>query len=293
MPYGLSALFLSMTGRKKTNNNNINDVSAMKTLLALKSLLLIVLALFTMQAFATPQKLLNNVHQLRLLSTESITNFYMYSGLDADSKYGKKISNNLAEFEKNLEATRLLPASDGIIDSINKVSVSWNEFNALILTNYNDMETQGFPNIRLVDEMGKSNTVLLKNLSKAYQDAQISTGTTLPIVVETARTLAVTMGEITSQYAARGTSNLGQVFMGSYERSLDQMADAFRTDLVKLKAQVDPNNSKKILRAIDSKWNFMERSIKNYNENTVPFLVTSYSERIIMNLEEIVTMHNF
>ena len=37
----------------------------------------------------------------------------------------------------------------------------------------------------------------------------------------------------------------------------------------------------------------MERSIKNYNENTVPFLVTSYSERIIMNLEEIVALHDF
>jgi hypothetical protein len=81
--------------------------------------------------------------------------------------------------------------------------------------------------------------------------------------------------------------------MGSYERSLDQMAEAFRNDLVRLKEQVNPVSNKKILRSIDSKWNFMERSIKNYNENTVPFLVTSYSERIIVNLEEIITLHNF
>jgi hypothetical protein len=265
----------------------------MKTILAFKGLLLIALTLFTMQAFATPQQLLTNVHKLRLLSTESLTNFYMYSGLDADSKYGKKVIKNLNEFEKVLAATGSLPASDGITDSMEKVNLSWNEFNDLIRINYQDMETKGFPNVRLVDEMGKLNTVLLKSLSKAYQDAQISTGTKPPAVVETARTLSITMEEITSQYAARGTSNLGQVFMGSYERSLDQMADAFRTDLISLKEQVDPNNSKNILRAIDSKWNFMERSIKNYNENTVPFLVTSYSERIIMNLEEIVAMHEF
>ena len=265
----------------------------MKTILAFKSLLLIALTLFTMQAFATPQQLLTNVHKLRLLSTESLTNFYMYSGLDADSKYGKKVIKNLDEFEKVLAATGSLPASDGINDSMEKVNLSWNEFNELIRINYQDMETKGFPNVRLVDEMGKLNTVLLKSLSKAYQDAQISTGTKPSAVVETARTLSITMEEITSQYAARGTSNLGQVFMGSYERSLDQMADAFRTDLISLKEQVDPNDSKNILRAIDSKWNFMERSIKNYNENTVPFLVTSYSERIIMNLEEIVAMHEF
>lgn len=265
----------------------------MKTLLALKSLLLIALTLFTLQAFATPQQLLTNVHKLRLLSSESLTNFYMYSGLDADSKYGKKIINNLEEFEKTLDSTRALPAADGILDSMNKVTSSWTDFNELIRVNYNDMETQGFPNVRLVDEMGKLNATLLKSLSKAYQDAQVSTGTTPSAVVETARTLAITMEEITSQYAARGTSNLGQVFIGSYERSLDEMAVAFRTDLVNLKEQVDPKNSQRILRAIDSKWNFMERSIKNYNENTVPFLVTSYSERIIMNLEEIVAMHDF
>ncbi len=103
----------------------------------------------------------------------------------------------------------------------------------------------------------------------------------------------MTMEEITSQYAARGTSNLGQVFIGSYERTLEQMAEAFRNDLVSLKTQANKDNSKRLLRAIDSKWNFMERSIKNYNENTVPFLVTSYSERIIVNLEELVVMHDF
>jgi hypothetical protein len=216
----------------------------------------------------------------------------MYSGLDADSKYGKKVLNNLEEFTQTFNNTRLLPAADGISDSMNKVNQSWVEFHELIQTNYRDMETQGFPNVRLVDEMGKVNAALLKNLSHAYNDAQVSTGIKPPAVVETARTLAITMEEITSQYAARGTSNLGQVFMGSYERSLDQMAEAFRNDLVNLKKQVNPDSSKKILRAIDSKWNFMERSIENYNENTVPFLVTSYSERIIMNLEEIVAMHD-
>ncbi len=264
----------------------------MKTLNAVKGLLLIALSLFAVQVFATPQQLLTNVHKLRLLSTESLTNFYMYSGLDADSKYGKKIIHNLDSFTGILEDTRQLPAADGIIDAINAINDSWVQFDKLIRINYNDMESQGFPNVRLVDEMGKVNASLLKTISKAYEDAKTSTGITPPAAVETARILAMTMEEITSQYAARGTSNLGQVFMGSYERSLEQMAVAFRTDLITLKEQVNPTSSKRILRAIDSKWNFMERSIKNYNENTVPFLVTSYSERIIVNLEELVAMHD-
>lgn len=265
----------------------------MKSLFITRSVLVFAFALFSSQVFATPQQLLNNIHKMRLLSSESLTNFYMYSGLDADVKYGKKILKNLNEFEKVLENTRLIPAANGISDSLAKIETSWNDFDTLIRINYMDMKTQGFPNVRLVDEMGKINADVLKVLSQAYQDAKASTGINPPKVVETARTLSITMEEITSQYAARGTSNLGQVFMGSYERSLEQMADAFRSDLVSLKTQANPDNSQRLLRAIDSKWNFMERSIKNYNENTVPFLVTSYSERIIVNLEELVVMHDF
>ena len=266
----------------------------MKNLLKVRNILVFALTfMMSSQAFATPQQLLNNVHKLRLLSTESLTNFYMYSGLDADAKYGKKVLDSLTEFENVLKETRAIPAADGMSDSLAEIDTSWAEFEKLIRINYQDMETQGFPNVRLVDEMGKVNGQLLKTLSQAYNDAKVSTGITPPEVVETARTLSMTMEEITSQYAARGTSNLGQVFIGSYERTLEQMAEAFRNDLVSLKTQANKDNSKRLLRAIDSKWNFMERSIKNYNENTVPFLVTSYSERIIVNLEELVVMHDF
>lgn len=265
----------------------------MITLQKIRSLLLIVLSVLTFQASATPQELLSNVHKLRLLSTGLMTNFYMYSGLDADTKYGKKVLENLAEFETTLAEAKALPAAEGISDSFSEIDTNWHEFNKLMRINYGDMEKQGFPNVRLVDEMGKTHTILLNSLSKAYIDTEISTGTKPVKAVEVARTLAVTISEITSQYSARGTSNLGQVFMGSYERTLDQMATAFGQDFTSLQAQIDTTNSRGILRSIDSKWNFIERSIKNYNENTVPFLVTSYSERIVDHLEEIVALHDF
>jgi hypothetical protein len=261
----------------------------MKTLKCFKGLLLITLSIFSMQAFATPQQLLSNLHKLRLLSSESLINYYMYSGLDADSKYGKKVINSLGSFTKLLEDSRLLPAADGISDSLNEIDLNWVKFQRLMSINYNDMEVQGFSDLRLVDEMGKTNAVLNKSLSKAYHDVQISSGTTPSAVVETARNLAMTMEEITAQYTARGTSSVVQV---STERTLEQMAVEFRTNLAHLKEQANLDSSTSILRSIDSKWSFMERSIKNYNENTVPFLVASYSERIISNLEELVAMYD-
>lgn len=255
-------------------------------------ILVFVAVMISNTALATPQELLSNVHKMRLVSAEALTNFYMYTGLDADSKYGQKIQRNLAKFDTLLATTRQMPAADGISDDINELAVNWERFAELMRTNYNDMETQGFPNVRLVDEMGRLNATLLKQLGAAYEAAKQSTGITPTAVVEKARGLAVTMEEITTQYAARGTSNLGQVFVGSYERSLEEMAVAFRQDFETLRTQANQPNSQNLMRAINSKWNFMEKSIKNYNENTVPFLVTSYSERIIINLEELVALYD-
>ena len=37
-------------------------------------------------ALATPQQLLSDLQHMRLAATNAVTNFYMFSGLDADSK---------------------------------------------------------------------------------------------------------------------------------------------------------------------------------------------------------------
>ena len=39
------------------------------------------------------------------------------------------------------------------------------------------------------------------------------------------------------------------------------------------------------LSAIETKWRYIEKSLRNYNENTVPFLVSKYSDSIIEGLE--------
>jgi len=103
----------------------------------------------------------------------------------------------------------------------------------------------------------------------------------------TARDLALLMEEITSQYAARGTTNLGQVFMGSYERTLTDMAEDFHKQLQALEGMVRSEQNDILMNSVNSKWRFMEERIRNYNENTVPFLVVSYNDRIVEHLEEL------
>lgn len=245
------------------------------------------LLLFAHSALATPQQLLSDLQQMRLISTNVVTNFYMFTGLDADSKYDRRMQQSVKRFEEKLASAKELAGANGVEEVLNVISTDWSQFTELLMQNRSDMMTQGFPNVRMVDEMGKSNHAIVQKVSMAYEQLQQTSGITPIDIIQMSRRLALTMEEITSQYAARGTSNLGQVFMGNSERSLNQMADDFQLGLNDLRVKLRGKDVGGILKSIDSKWKFMAESVKNYNENTVPFLVVSYNDRIIMHLNEL------
>lgn len=245
------------------------------------------LSLLTQLALATPQQLLTDLQKLRLTSTDVVTNFYMFTGLDADSKYDRRMQQGIKKFDIALQNAAEQASANGVEDSLAAINADWTEFKKLLMANRNDMMTQGFPNVRLVDEMGRTNQEIVKKVTMTYEQVKDTSGITPAPIVQKARSLALLMEEITSQYAARGTTNLGQVFMGNSERSLEQMADDFQAGLEELRALLADKGVNNILKSINSKWKFMAQSVKNYNENTVPFLVVSYNDRILMHLDEL------
>jgi hypothetical protein len=226
---------------------------------------LALLALISQAALATPQQLMTDLQHMRLAATNAVTNFYMFSGLDADSKYERRIDQSMGKFEESLGSARQLAPLNGLGEQVGVIEADWNRLSELMNINRNDMLTQGFPNVLI----------------------QESSGIRPGAVVEKARDLALLMEEITSQYAARGTTNLGQVFMGNYKRTLTEMAEDFQKELDSLDAMVKAPQNEALMGSVKSKWRFMEERIKNYNENTVPFLVVSYNDRIIEHLEEL------
>ncbi|MCA6062278.1 hypothetical protein [Thalassolituus marinus] len=248
---------------------------------------LALLALISQAALATPQQLMTDLQHMRLAATNAVTNFYMFSGLDADSKYERRIEQSMGKFEESLGSARQLAPLNGLGEQVGAIEADWNRLSELMNINRNDMLTQGFPNVRLVDEMGRKSAEIVAKVTGAYELIQESSGIRPSAVVEKARDLALLMEEITSQYAARGTTNLGQVFMGNYKRTLTEMAEDFQKELDSLDAMVKAPQNDALMGSVKSKWRFMEERIKNYNENTVPFLVVSYNDRIIEHLEEL------
>lgn len=227
-----------------------------------------------------------DLQQLRLSVTDAITNFYMYNGLDADLKYAAHIDRNMQEAFDSLTRITGADATDEETAFIRSLLNEWNTFSELMAESRSDIESKGFPNIRLVDEMGAACLRITQNASRLYGIAVSSTEPNLNEIVQISDDLAFQMADITAQYTGRGTSNVGQVFVGYHASTPKEMSEKFDQLLNQLDSKIGPED-KVLLSSVRNKWAFLHRSISNYNENSVPFLVVTYNHSILEKLSEL------
>ena len=253
----------------------------------------VLLFCFCAAASATPQQLLTDLHQMRLAATAMVTNYYMFSGLDADAKFNRLIDSSISRFTTALADAESLSAKNDMAKEIAALKNDWQALNELLETNRHDILTRGYPENRLVDDMGRLGTQLVGEISDDYRSLQEKSGVRPHAVVNKARSLAVLMAEMTAQYAAEGTSNLGYLFVGTGENttSLSALADQFHQQLAELEKLVSGQGTEVLARNIASKWRFVEDRIRNNNQDSVPFLVVSYNDRILEHLAEIETSY--
>lgn len=216
----------------------------------------------------------------------------MFTGLDGDMKYSRQMDKSSAQIE-SLLVNLGTSSNQAVLDSLATLTTSWNDYKNILQTNRDDMVTRGYADVRLMDELGKLNISLVNVLDNLYTGISENSSENANQWVEVSRKQGVLIQLITAQYAARSNSNLGQVFTGSVtDKSIDELAADFSRQLGEL--QKSPANSsviKKELRSIKSKWSFISKSLNNYNENSVPFLVTKYGERIVSSLDKVAALY--
>lgn len=221
-----------------------------------------------------------DIHVLKVQTTNAMTNFYMYQGLDADLKYANRIDESMAAAYAAASLIISGTAEDINEEAAQKMVAHWDIFNNLMAANRKDIVTRGYPDMRLVNEMGDACLALVNAAD------QLTTSGNVSEVTRIARALAFRMSDITSQYTGRGTSNLGQVFVGYQEQTPKEMATEFEKLLDQLDSKIPEEDALRV-DAIRHKWEFLSRSISNYNENSVPFLVVNYNDSIVEALHQL------
>ena len=255
-----------------------------------RTLLLSMLLLpFAIASHADDFESLKRIHEMRLLTFGVLGDYYMFSGLEGDTRYNREVESGVKRFEAHLGELTADGNPAAKMASLTKVISSWQAFRKLLDTNRADFLVRGYADARLVSDLGKTGVALGDQLDLAYDEFKGTANIPVTEYTPHTREMGLIIQKVTAQYAAHTTSNLGQVAL--IELTKDGMgAQSERFTALLEQLQKVPAQEKRILKMLDQvavKWEFIAKSLKNSNENAVPFIVSTYGDRIAQNLETI------
>jgi hypothetical protein len=259
---------------------------------ALSTLLAITLPLLSLASQAAePANQLLQLHQLRLAAQKSLGDFYMFNGMEGDQRYERMINESRAAVSTHLNALTDMPG-DGSRALRAQLEQQWQGYQ-LDLNNLTvALKTNGFTDLQPVADLADSNSQLMALGLELYNKLQQESAYAVSPMTQRSREQSLLMQAIAVDYASRSAS-VGATFMGGGEsRPIEELVNEFASKLSAL--EKEPKNSAQLRQSwgnVATKWRYIENSLINYNENSVPFLVNKYAETIIQGSEEIASQY--
>lgn len=242
-------------------------------------------ALYIPPLAAAPADDLLRVHQLRLAAQKSLGDFYMYNGMEGDQRYARMIVESLQQAQGHLDGLGELPG-EGSRALRAQLQREWLDYRDNLQTLMDAMRTQGYTDLQPVANLADGNRRLIGIGLQLYREIQQESGQSVPSLTQQSREQSLLMQGIALDYASRSASIGTSFFGGGEERAIDELVGEFANRLDGLvHARQNTPEITAALASIGTKWRYIEKSLLNYNENSVPFLVNKYSDSIIEGLE--------
>lgn len=258
---------------------------------SLSALLVFLFAFVSPSLLAAPADDLLRLHQLRLATQKSLGDFYMYNGMEGDQRYARMIGESLQEAQGHLDALGEMPG-EGAKALRSRWQGEWQGYRDGLQALMEAMRSQGYTDLQPVADLADSNQRLMAIAQELYQKIQQESGYSVPPLTQQSREQSLLMQGIALDYASRSASIGGSFFGGGEERAIDELVGEFASKLDGLnRAQQNTPEISAALGSIGTKWRYIEKSLLNYNENSVPFLVSKYSDSIIEGLEGVAAQY--
>lgn len=252
---------------------------------------LLLASLFTTASLshANSADALKRIYEMRLLTFSVLGDYYMFSGLEGDTRYNREVEAGVKRFEGHVAELSKDGNPAGKLSTWATSLATWQKFRELLDTNRADFLVRGYADARLVSDLSKAALNLNDQLGLAYDEFKSTENIQLSEWTQYCREMGMIIQKITAEYAAHSTSSMGQVARIELNKGgMGVEADKFNKLLEKLKTA--PTPTKRIYKMLDQvgvKWEFIAKSVKNHNENAVPFIVSTYGDRISQNLDTI------
>lgn len=227
---------------------------------------------------------------MRLATQKSLNAFFMYVGQEGDQRYASLIESSAQTAEARLQ--RL----DGVNGSesrrlLGQLREQWRDYAQDLDKLTGAVRNKGYSDLQPVADLARRNQQLMDLGGQLYRSLQRENAATVPTLTEQSCEQSLLMQDIALDYASRNAS-VGASFFGGGEASTGRPGQPLSVNLLKL--QQAPQNDEEIARALRSvaiKWHYIEKSLRNYNQNSVPFLVNKNADRIIDGLEKVAALY--
>ena len=232
---------------------------------------------------------LNALFLMRLETQRSIGGFYMLNGQEQgqDQRYAKQAEANLVLAQENL-AKLPTPSSPAAQTLKAKLEQDLNTYSTELRRLISLLKEQGYTDLQPIADLASLNSSILQTSIDLETQIQQDNQYTLPKLTQLAREQSLLIQGIAADYAARSGS-VGASFIADGEKQpLDKLSEQFANTLLAMqKDPVNTSDTKKSLRAIQTKWRYIENSLKNYNEDSVPFVIDKYARSITKSFEQL------
>lgn len=252
---------------------------------ALLACLLLALPTVTTAADKAAGRPLGELYEVARLMDATVLDLNMLLGEEQSPVYKARLDETLKRLDTAQKASSQSLGEIGIAaESGKQITTNVNAFIRLARENGSATMKTGAPENAVVDEMMQHRKAARDTLDKVYQDLETRAALTGSPLSE-ARALALLLQQMSAVYvenaSAAYVSNRSQ---DSRDKTIDQMAKEFSRGLDGLLGKAKGDEASKLVRGIQSKWKFIERSMLNYQESTVPFLVDRYTQAIVADL---------
>lgn len=260
---------------------------------ACRILLLLVLAAAAGGAQAAGEKeTLGLLYRVALLMDATVLDLNMLLGEEQDPAYITRLDGTLAKLAAAQEASTKALGSSGVAAAdVQAIAAGVSGFLRSARANRDTLVDVGSPEGAVVDEMMLKRKETRKTLDVVYGDLEKRAGLSGSPLSE-ARALALLLQQVSALYVETASSAGGVSYrtLDSNEATIDTLARRFGKQLEVLLAKARDDESKARVRSISTKWRFIERSLLNYRENMVPYLVDRYTQVIVSDLMALAEM---
>lgn len=256
---------------------------SLRTFLVIAMLLISTLS----PAATTPAESLLKLHQMRLDTQKSLSSFYMYNNMEGDQRYARMIDEAISQANQALAGLQDLNGDSSKTLNAQLVAL-WSNYESNLKQLVSTLKTQGYTDLQPVADLAEHNQKIMQLSQELYSKIEQETGYSVPPLIQLSRKQSLVMQAIAVDYSSRSAS-VGATFMGGgNSQSIEELVSEFASTLEQLsQAPENTAQTSKTLSNVGTKWNYIEKSLKNYNENSVPFLVSKYSDSIIEELEQL------